>query len=796
MGLTLFELRKILSRKLFPGLLIFGIGLNLFSLWQEHKTVDLAASAAETKAFFAELRTVPSNNKAAWLDEQSEVVSAILLRETIVAAIEDGMPAERLEAMQRQYAESCEKHPEILNQTWDIYEVNHRKSLIDQTRAEITVVLAYPEYLDEIEQNAKRAESTGIFGAADDFSSKNIKKSADIYRSMAGTEPRYDINDGVMLVVKSPVTDILLIVLTIFLCMVLISDEKEKSLFKIICAAQKGKASTISAKFGALLAAVLGTHTLLFVSTLAFAEYRYGFGDLSRPLQSVPDAIGSTLHISVGQFIPLLFLVKTLGIFLFGLLFMFIAMRSNSAISFFVSSVMNVGICAALLYLPNGYAWDWLKQLNLLAIVQPYGSLRDYSALNLFGVPVGTVTAQIVFAAAILVLLIVLNIRTFVCGLYLFNKGNALLQKMKNVHIKKTNPIHGSLFFFEWKKLLFENKAVLIVVLFFALQYALLSTTILTIPADEGYYQYYMEMLEGGLTDEKGDFILSERMRIDEAKAVTNTLQQQYQQGEIGISELALGTQAQEKYLNREAMFERLYQKYLHIKATPGAEFFYDSGYERLFRITDSDYGIQSVIILLAALTLSFCGLFSVEYRTEMFKVLGASHNGTIATVHTKLRISAVLTGVFATVSMIPDVFLIYRMYGFSHANLALNNMPTLGYLGGLPIWGYLIVLLLTRFLVCFAVMLIISAVSLLSKNNIYTAMLTMVLFILPFLLHLLGVTVLDKWSLLQLLVTTGIFTGHQSVWEFSIQIVALLLCCGLSMQLLFRKFAKAQVLR
>ncbi|MDR1409219.1 MAG: hypothetical protein LBJ12_02890 [Oscillospiraceae bacterium] len=175
--------------------------------------------------------------------------------------------------------------------------------------------------------------------------------------------------------------------------------------------------------------------------------------------------------------------------------------------------------------------------------------------------------------------------------------------------------------------------------------------------------------------------------------------------------------------LNREGTFNRVLEKYQHIQRTPGAQFFYDSGYERLFHITDETLGLQSAALLLGIMILSFCGLFSVEYKSEMYKVLSASRKGRWNTIKTKLCIASVLTVVYCLVSYLPDLFAVQHSYGLDCLGLGLRSMPALHCWGSLPIWVYIVLLLVIRIFICLCVMLMIAALSLRTKHNIFTAL-------------------------------------------------------------------------
>lgn len=80
-----------------------------------------------------------------------------------------------------------------------------------------------------------------------------------------------------------------------------------------------GESRTVFAKLSAMGAGIIGASLAFFFVSFLAAHLFYGLGDLSRSIQSVPELIGSTLPLSVGQYLLLLLGLKTFGLLVIGI---------------------------------------------------------------------------------------------------------------------------------------------------------------------------------------------------------------------------------------------------------------------------------------------------------------------------------------------------------------------------------------------------------------------------------------------------------------------------------------------
>lgn len=771
MKLLKYELYKVITRKLFWGFLAAVLIVNVAALLWLNRPDGLSHS--ETKAMFDAIRTMPRDGKLEYLTEQKEILGYYTLKEMAdterelvakgigLSTYEDIVSYEtQLEEMRSRFGERLDR--EISGET-----ASKQIDLIDTVMGELTRN-DYREYLAGIDSTAEMNKTLKIYGDENTFTYRNIEKTQADFNGMQDVRVRYDVNLGLNSLFDSPPTDILLIILITIVCIALITDEKDKRLFLLIKSTPGGVGRTIAAKMGAMALCVFGVSLIVFLSNIVFAELTFGLGDMTRPIQSIPDMMISTMKINLLEFTALFFLVKVCGLIAVGLLVMFLAIHARHGIIV----LLGIGIFSALNVLlgmiPVISSWNWLRFLNFAMLIRPYEVLRRYFNLSLFGYPVGLIPIFLLF-----VCIVFASVLFAVCFSYVKKRGlensNALWGKRWfDFSFKK--PINWR--WFEFRKIAFTNRALLILTVFAIAQIFLYNNAQ---PPYLGYEHNYIKSFlianQGAITEPSEDFILTEKAKLDEARAETDKLTELYQKGELRLDEMLELRKQYDRTLANEHVINLLYERYEYINSTPGAEFLYDSGYAELFGLTNADAGLTSGMTLVAVLAMCLCGVFSIEYKTGMYKILNTAKFGHSQTIKIKLLFSSIFSMMIFICAYLPDLLYIKNHYGFQGLGLPLSSIPPteLGafpvFMGGLPVWGYLVLLIFVRFIVCLGIALFILAFSLVIRNNLYTVLCALGVLLAPLLFHVFDITFLDGVSLYRLVTANGLFTAYP-LWQ------------------------------
>jgi hypothetical protein len=306
-----------------------------------------------------------------------------------------------------------------------------------------------------------------------------------------------------------------------------------------------------------------------------------------------------------------------------------------------------------------------------------------------------------------------------------------------------------------------------------------------------------INFLEGELTYEKESWIRSEKERFDHAHTEIERLLELLWDDDITNREtIERELQMHQNVVNSMQGFPIVYERYEYVRDTPYAQFLYDFGYIRLFGLYDFNSGLDAAMQLITVLILSLCGLFAMEYKTGMYKVLNATAFGSMDTVLMKLLLSLGLTAIAFVAASLPELIYIGRFFSFNNATMPLASvspteigaMPS--FMGALPIWFYIVFMLVARFAVYIGIMLIVSALSMKVRNNAYTAILAAGILLLPLFLYLFGFELIVPISLLNLTNFNGIVVSP-SILNI-VQIIIFITISGLCGQFIIKNFGRS----
>jgi len=766
-----YELYKVITKKLFWGVLVAALIINALALWWLNPPPD-GMSHAEVKEVYDTIRQLSQDKKLDFLER--------FLDENQEPEWSPGLD----------YSEWNEA-------AWSETAIIQRAARRELTEYIIHDLTAntHTAFLDRIDREADRLLGSAIFGSdPDSFSSRNIAKTQQDFSKMRGTETHFDVNTGIKILFDSPSADLIMILLIITIVIALITDEKDKRLFLLIKATPNGHIHTIIAKLITTAICVVGVSGLLFLSGLIFAEITYGLGDIQRSIQSVPELMGSTLNISVAGFILLQFTAKTAGLLCIAILIILIAIYVKHSI-IMISATTLIAIGNVLLSaIPVNSFWNTLRFLNLYSLILPHRIYGNYFNLNVFGTPVRLIPVFIIFTIIMFTALVLA-----VCLSFVKKRGletSTDLFKIRKMQILPSK-LHTSWKYFELKKLAFVNKALLILVLFGVIQgYTIFTAKEPLFSFEHDYVRNALHQLQGELTEEKETIILAEKAKYDHAQSEIERLTEAFFNDEIDIMEFFEEADEHNEVMRILQGFLIVYERYEYVRDNENAQFLYDFGYAKLFGLRDPDSGLNAGMQVITVLLLCLCGVFSIEYRTGMYKVLNSTIYGHSNTVRFKLLLSTSLTAIAFALASLPELIYIGQAYGYAGISLPLASIyPSStgqipAFLGNSPIWSYLALMLTLRFMVFIGISFIISALSLKTGNNVYAALAGAGIMLLPLFLHLFGFDLLNAVSLLNLVTFNGIIVAPGIMK--SIQLVVFTSVSVICVFYINRKFGKA----
>ena len=730
MKIYLGELVKAFCKKTTVGIFIVLAVLNGVLLWVNENQKNDMYTTAQYKAAYADLEGLSAEQAYEQVVLQSrklELIDRLSFGEDISETLKE-YPEIDGEQLMKEY-----KNKSYLKYTNDSFS---ERQLLKDVLAEVESCAKYEDYLTGIDETARKMTGISLFADPDSFSYKNIAKTPEDFAHLKGSELEIAPSKGVEMATGFLATDLIGLIMIMTVVVTIVTREKELNQIALSRTTFKGRASLGIAKLFTCFTAAFIAEILLYAVNFAVSYFTYGFGDLSRQIQSVYDFNGSNLKISVLEYF-ILFLIAKLAVYcVFAGLIYLVTVISNTAVKVYGILVVTIASEAVLYYtIPSASYLCPLKYVNILAYANTKDLFSSYLNLNLFGKPVNYMA---VFSISIAVMLVAFS----VIAVLIFSKQRVLKSRTKKFSLAKFSIFKGrttNLFLQECYKIFIGGKALLILIVFAAatfLAYEPIRESFSS--ADEVYYKQYMLKYEGGYTADKQKMIDEEERKFTEAQ--TNMAEELANTDGDGIFIMM----KYQEILAPQFAFEQVKTHADYLKSTGNGEFVYDSGYKLL--TGDESAGNKDLTLGLTAMAMVICCLvyvYSAEYQTGANVLLKTSARGRGETFIIKFAIGMIIVTVIYVLTYAPYFYNVLNAYGTRGIDAPICSLETFAD-RDMSIKGYLILISIGRYIALVCAMLIIYFLSVRLKSVISTFLAGTAVLVLPILLSLLGIGLFD----------------------------------------------------
>lgn len=730
MKIYLGELVKAFCKKTTVGIFIVLAVLNGVLLWVNENQKNDMYTTAQYKAAYADLEGLSAEQAYEQVVLQSrklELIDRLSFGEDISETLKE-YPEIDGEQLMKEY-----KNKSYLKYTNDSFS---ERQLLKDVLAEVESCAKYEDYLTGIDETARKMTGISLFADPDSFSYKNIAKTPEDFAHLKGSELEIAPSKGVEMATGFLATDLIGLIMIMTVVVTIVTREKELNQIALSRTTFKGRASLGIAKLFTCFTAAFIAEILLYAVNFAVSYFTYGFGDLSRQIQSVYDFNGSDLKISVLEYF-ILFLIAKLAVYcVFAGLIYLVTVISNTAVKVYGILVVTIAAEAVLYYtIPSASYLCPLKYVNILAYANTKDLFSSYLNLNLFGKPVNYMA---VFSISIAVMLVAFS----VIAVLIFSKQRVLKSRTKKFSLAKFSIFKGrttNLFLQECYKIFIGGKALLILIVFAAatfLAYEPIRESFSS--ADEVYYKQYMLKYEGGYTADKQKMIDEEERKFTEAQ--TNMAEELANTDGDGIFIMM----KYQEILAPQFAFEQVKTHADYLKSTDNGEFVYDSGYKLL--TGDESAGNKDLTLGLTAMAMVICCLvyvYSAEYQTGANVLLKTSARGRGETFIIKFAIGMIIVTVIYVLTYAPYFYNVLNAYGTRGIDAPICSLETFAD-RDMSIKGYLILISIGRYIALVCAMLIIYFLSVRLKSVISTFLAGTAVLVLPILLSLLGIGLFD----------------------------------------------------
>ena len=509
-----------------------------------------------------------------------------------------------------------------------------------------------------------------------------------------------------------------LMLFAIFLGVTAVYSQRERGTEALIHASLLGRADSSLAK--AVASALVWSLVCILSLLLAVGTYsaKSGFWSFGGYLQECEAFMLFPIPLTVAESLLLLFGL----IFACGLAFCGIAALAGRYCRNRVFPMAGTSLLLLTGLLPQP------PQAGSLLRILPAANLFDGNKVFAHLYPV--VVSNTPFYGGFFVLAVYTVVLFAIWGLFIALPVKAMDRKGRTLSLPKLPRRHtvGTVLGYEWKKQLFANKTL----------WLLLGATVLKIAVSwnilayeptytDEKYRTYMLSIQGPYTEEKRETAKKELDDLYGLMAIRSEMETRYRNGEISREEMGRYLSAfYEAEHNEKALLavaERLEE--LHIRYLDGQAAFvvYDVGWKRLL-------AQRSDLLFLLLIIGACCGLYGDEYRRGMHSLYATCAYGAAESSKRCFCVgfAAVTAGLFRCI----DLFVLWRQ-----SLLPLWNAPACG-LGGFsvlqnaPLWTVFAATVLVVFAFALGVSAVVSLFSRISKNKGIAFLLSLGL-LLPF---------------------------------------------------------------
>ena len=635
-------------------------------------------------------------------------------------------------------------------------------------------IAGYPEFIRSMEEKARQMSQVSIFQKQGSFSYNNILKTPEDFAPLEHLPLKLGLQNGVVNATNFQLTDLLVLALLFLCCIFLYLHEQDTGLIRLVRTSRRGHFPTIAAKTVSLSALAVLLALAFYGPVLAVGQWMYGFGDISRPIQSLQNFRDCTLMLSVGDYLGLYMLSKIGAALLSALVMSLFFVLFSSGKSIFVTLGIFIGGSALLYYLIQPASWmNFFKYINLFAAFDVYNFYRLYININFFTLPLNRMQLCLWCGVGAGILFFVFTIVCFMRQ-YTLNFVDHLLQRIAAAWYrwKLKRPLKGSVSLAaqEIRKVLITGKTWVILAAALLLFVSRLDTSpLLLYTVEDSAYKMYANRWSGRITDQTREEIAQEQAYLAGIPQQQSQLYTQYKDGSLSKEEY----QASYSKLQNDlvslgegfGMLESQYQKALALEEEGIAPAIVDTiTADYLFDNEERD--LQNGLIFLLLLILALSRVFPLDDEKGMSPILQCTLKGRRELVSAKLLVSLGVGAVVWLTVFLPEYITLFTKYNLA-LDAPIQNVQYFRWLS-LPLTVGELLLLLGGGMVlaglCAAVWILL--LSRIAVKQSFGIMLSAVLLVIPFLATFLGLDILRRFTLVDALAPyQGIV--NQGSWFF-----------------------------
>lgn len=730
------EYSKLFLNRIFVICLCVALLTNaMFLILTQNENIENSAIASDVVLYEQILEECAnSDNKEAFI-ESKQLEIQIALR--LLRLAENGEDVNS-DASASKYKE---EHPEEfakaseLNLTAD--ELNNLSLMVSDISSQLSYIESYDEFITNMKTRAEEQSGFAIFAKPDSFSYKNIQKTPVDFEKVADVTPTLGNNKALEVSTTFELTDYLLLVLILLVCIAVFTVEREKGLYSLVRSTKNGRLPTIFTKLFVCVSVTAVISILFYTCNVLVSGAVFGFGDMNRGVQSSRMFMNCTFDVTIRDYLIMWVSGKTLLLctLALSLSLIFTAVKSP-ALSYIILGVFGIFEFSTYTFVNGISTVGALKYINIFYLLSGNNIFGVYQNVNVFSEPVGITVVFIILVA-------ILSIIGIVGSGIAFSKSNmengkiAIFQKLTS-KINSRKKIKGSTSIYKGEvfKHYKTSFAFVAIVLLLIVGYQSLNEdlSIRFRNTEESYYNTYMQTLEGELTSGKYDFIQKEKEYFESLELKIAKISADASLGDYEKEEQILGIQ--NIIETKGQAFETICEQVLYAESKAEeigkAPALINELVNKRF-VQDTFREWKCFTLLLAVIAFCTSNILACEYKKSMVNLISATKFGKGRLLSIKLMTVMITTVISYILVYLPYWVNLVKTFSTGSFDLPLAFVKDFYLLtSDITVFEYLCVLNILHLLVAITATALIYMLSYLLKNQFVTMIVSSGIMLIP----------------------------------------------------------------
>lgn len=625
MRLLFLELYKLFLKHVFVLLTLFVAAVLLVRFDVSCREKDFISRPLYEK-MRDEMSALPYDKAIQKLSRDRDGLTLIVFQE-IYGDSEEGQELFRMQfsEMAEQYGVSLEDFIAEYERYAEIPEERKRLQPVLSTLTEqYQYIENYRTFISELPARAKELQSMSIFSKKNSFSYRSIQKSLEDYGRLGTVPVVPDLEEGVKMLGSDYISIIFLLAIVLGAAVILYSEERDSKILQLLRSSREGHVPLALSKFLALW--IYAMLTVFFVTggRIVIAGVRLGFGDMSRSLQSVSLFRDCVFRITIRQYLIFSMLLPMAAVTVFSaVLSFFYVIFERSWMAAAVSAALAALEYLAYRFIPENFALNPLKFLNLFAFPDIEARFSCYTNLNIFGYPVSVFPAEILTG----VLLFLLAMTGFIIA---FSRDLRFRIRLP-FSIRRKIRIRGSVRLFTQ-----ENYRLYIVFLGIAALIALMylgyrkteKNELLLSNADYLYYSFGQE-IAGEVTEETEEWITKKQKELSREALGGITEGSELTEEERTAALFAAQMKSRE-IEEKQRVLMKIQEEVMQLQTAKsrGISVHYISKIQTDPIFTEGKSFLLQALLFLAILSVCICPIFAEDEESGMGRLVHTTRHG------------------------------------------------------------------------------------------------------------------------------------------------------------------------